>query len=64
MLRRLTIENYGLIAGADLEFAAGATIFTGETGSGKTMLLGALAFALGARSGARCRSARRIAGTS
>ena len=52
MLRRLTIENYGLIAGADLEFAPGATIFTGETGSGKTMLLGALAFALGARSGA------------
>lgn len=52
MLRRLTIENYGLIAGAQLEFAPGATIFTGETGSGKTMLLGALAFALGARTGA------------
>jgi len=52
MLRRLTIENYGLIARAQVEFASGATIFTGETGSGKTMLLGALAFALGARSGA------------
>ena len=52
MLRRLTIENYGLIADAGVEFAPGATIFTGETGSGKTMLLGALAFALGARSGA------------
>jgi DNA repair protein RecN (Recombination protein N) len=51
MLRRITIENYGLIARADLEFARGATIFTGETGSGKTMLLGSLAFALGARTG-------------
>jgi DNA repair protein RecN (Recombination protein N) len=52
MLRRLEIENYGLIARAGLDFAPGATIFTGETGSGKTMLLGALAFALGARTGA------------
>jgi DNA repair protein RecN (Recombination protein N) len=51
MLRRLQIENYGLIARADVEFAGGATIFTGETGSGKTMLLGALDFALGARAG-------------
>jgi len=49
MLTRLQVENYGLIAGATVEFAAGATIFTGETGSGKTMLLGALDFALGAR---------------
>jgi DNA repair protein RecN (Recombination protein N) len=52
VLRRLQIENYGLIAHAELEFAEGATIFTGETGSGKTMLLGALDFALGARAGA------------
>ncbi len=52
MLGRLQIENYGLIARADVEFAEGATIFTGETGSGKTMLLGAMDFALGARAGA------------
>jgi DNA repair protein RecN (Recombination protein N) len=52
MLRRLQIESYGLIESADVEFADGATIFTGETGSGKTMLLGALDFALGARAGA------------
>jgi DNA repair protein RecN (Recombination protein N) len=51
MLRRLEIENYGLIARADIDFARGATLFTGETGSGKTMLLGALGFALGARAG-------------
>jgi len=49
MLRSLTIENYGLIPKADIAFADGATIFTGETGSGKTMLLGALGLALGER---------------
>jgi DNA repair protein RecN (Recombination protein N) len=49
MLRRLQIENFGLIGRADVDFAEGATIFTGETGSGKTMLLAALDFALGAR---------------
>lgn len=52
MLRQLQIEDFGLIERADVEFASGATIFTGETGSGKTMLLGALDFALGARAGA------------
>src|SRR5580698_9007232 len=51
MLRHLQIESYGLIERAEVEFADGATIFTGETGSGKTMLLGALDFALGARAG-------------
>lgn len=49
MLTSLRIEDYGLIASAEIEFADGATIFTGETGSGKTMLLGALDFALGER---------------
>ncbi|HVS45826.1 MAG TPA: DNA repair protein RecN [Verrucomicrobiae bacterium] len=49
MLRNLLIENYGLIERAEMTFASGATIFTGETGSGKTMLLGALGLALGDR---------------
>jgi DNA repair protein RecN (Recombination protein N) len=52
MLRQLLIESYGLIERAEVEFAGGATIFTGETGSGKTMLIGALDFALGARASA------------
>jgi DNA repair protein RecN (Recombination protein N) len=52
MLQRLQIENYGLIERAEILFARGATMFTGETGSGKTMILGALAFALGARASA------------
>ena len=51
MLTSLRIEDYGLIALAEIQFAEGATIFTGETGSGKTMLLGALDFALGERAG-------------
>ena len=48
-LLRLTIENVGLIARAELDFAHGLTVVTGETGSGKTMLLGALGLALGER---------------
>jgi len=52
MLRRLTIEDYGLIPKAEVHFGAGATIFTGETGTGKTMVLGAIAFVLGERSSA------------
>jgi DNA repair protein RecN (Recombination protein N) len=48
-LLRLTIENVGLIARAELEFGAGLTVVTGETGSGKTMLLGGLGLALGDR---------------
>lgn len=52
MLRRLSIADYELIAAAEIEFAGGATMFTGETGSGKTMVLGAIAFVLGERAGA------------
>ncbi|HYL26952.1 MAG TPA: AAA family ATPase, partial [Candidatus Nitrosotalea sp.] len=61
MLRQLEIESFGLIERAEVEFDEGATIFTGETGSGKTMLLGALDFVLGSRAGADAvrRGARR-----
>lgn len=52
MLRRLLIEDYGLIPRAEIAFSAGATICTGETGSGKTMVLGAVAFVLGERASA------------
>jgi DNA repair protein RecN (Recombination protein N) len=48
-LLRLTIEGVGLIAYAQIEFGDAFTAFTGETGSGKTMLLGALDAALGGR---------------
>ncbi len=49
MLLSLRIENFALIRSAEVEFGTGLTAFTGETGSGKSMLLGALAFVCGAR---------------
>ncbi len=52
VLRRLRVRDFGLISSADVAFGEGANVFTGETGSGKTMLVGALSFALGARSDA------------
>jgi DNA repair protein RecN (Recombination protein N) len=51
-LRALTIEDFGLIRAARVEFADGLCVFSGETGSGKTMLLGSLRFALGDRAAA------------
>jgi DNA repair protein RecN (Recombination protein N) len=51
-LLRASIDDFGLIAHAEVAFAAGLTVFSGETGSGKTMLLGALRFALGERTNA------------
>jgi|SRR5579872_947969 len=51
MLRRLSIEDFGLIVRAEFELAAGLTCLTGETGSGKSMVLGALTFVLGGRGG-------------
>ena len=49
MLRSLTIRNVVLIAKLDLAFEAGLGVLTGETGSGKSILLDALGLALGAR---------------
>lgn len=51
-LRRLVVEDFQLIARAEVEFANGLTAVTGETGSGKTMLLDAIDFVLGARAAA------------
>ncbi len=49
MLSELSIENLLLIAGARIEFEAGFNAFTGETGAGKSLLLDAIEFLLGAR---------------
>jgi DNA repair protein RecN (Recombination protein N) len=49
MLARLSIRDIVLIDQLDLEFSHGLTILTGETGAGKSILLDALALALGAR---------------
>lgn len=53
MLEKLTIRNYALIDSLDLEFGDGLTIITGETGAGKSIMLGALSLLLGGRADTR-----------
>lgn len=50
MLRRLTVENYALIDKLDIELDSHLNIITGETGAGKSILLGALGLLLGNKS--------------
>lgn len=47
MLRRLSVENYALIDRLEMELDPGLNIITGETGAGKSILLGALGLLLG-----------------
>lgn len=49
MIQRIYIRNYALIQEIELEFPNGFIVITGETGSGKSILLGAIQLALGAR---------------
>lgn len=49
MLTRLSISNYALISYLDITFPDGLIIITGETGAGKSILLGALSLILGKR---------------
>src|SRR5438046_1616669 len=49
MLTRLHIKNYALIQEVDIEFDKRLNIITGETGAGKSILLGALSLILGER---------------
>ena len=49
MLVKITVHNYALIRELDLSLENGLTIITGETGAGKSILLGALSLILGAR---------------
>ena len=53
MLKRLRIQNFILIDQLDLPILAGMTAMTGETGAGKSILLGALGAALGQRLSAK-----------
>jgi DNA repair protein RecN (Recombination protein N) len=49
MLAHLSIRNYLLVESVELDFAPGLTVLTGETGAGKSILVDALALALGDR---------------
>ena len=49
MLRSLYIQNYALIEKLDISFGAGFSVITGETGAGKSIILGAIGLLLGQR---------------
>ena len=49
MIQKLYIKNFAIIDEIDINFEPGLTVVTGETGSGKSILLEALGVALGAK---------------
>lgn len=53
MLRTLTVQDLVVVRTADVEFGPGLTVLTGETGAGKSILVGALGLALGDRAETR-----------
>ena len=49
MLKSLYIKNYALIDSLEIDFESGFSVITGETGAGKSIILGALSLILGQR---------------
>lgn len=52
MLKKLTVSNLAVVEKAEAEFAPGLNVLTGETGAGKSVLMGALGLVLGDRADA------------
>ena len=52
MLKRLTVSNLAIVERVEADFAAGLNVITGETGAGKSVLMGALELVLGGRADA------------
>ena len=53
MIKSLHIENYALISKLDIEFHGGFSVITGETGAGKSIILGAIGLLKGQRADMR-----------
>jgi len=53
MLNTLAIRNFALIGALDIDFRQGFSVITGETGAGKSIILGALGLVLGSRADAK-----------
>ena len=49
MLKALTVRDFALVRSLDIGFGEGLTVITGESGTGKSILLGALSLVLGER---------------
>ena len=49
MLQSIHIQNYALIDRLDIDFTSGFSVITGETGAGKSIILGAIGLLLGQR---------------
>ena len=54
MLENLSIKNFVIVDHLELNFESGFSALTGETGAGKSILIGALSLALGQRGDSRC----------